>query len=140
MTRFEDTTVSGKLAGWGRLAAVVALACMPLAAVPALADWQPSGTYTSDRTAFDRAVAVGTPSALHDFLLAYPDSAMADKALELLVQHCTYLQSGSGGDQYSDNACDLQSLIAPAAGPNTGTTPFTDPPTEHSFRDNASAS
>jgi hypothetical protein len=140
MTRFEDATGSGKLAGWGRLAAVAALACLPLGALPALADWQPSGTFTSDRTAYDHAIAVGTPSALHDFLLAYPNSSLADKALELLVQHCTILKPQSGGDQYSDNACDLQSLIAPAAGPNEGTTPFVDPPTEHSSRDNASAS
>jgi len=78
------------------------------------------------------------PSALHNFIVAYPDSPLADKALELLVQHCTTLKPQASGEQYSDSSCDLQSLITPAAGPNTDTA-FTDPPNEHSFKDNAGA-
>jgi hypothetical protein len=125
-------------ARWGQIAAVTALVCLPMATLPALAAWQPSSTYTSDRTAYDHAIAVGTTSALHNFIVAYPDSPLADKALELLVQHCTTLKPQASGEQYSDSSCDLQSLITPAAGPNTDTA-FTDPPNEHSFKDNASA-
>jgi len=127
------------VARWGHVAAVTALVCLPLATLPARAAWQPSSTYTSDRTAYDHAIAVGTPSALRNFLMAYPNSPLADKALELLVQHCAILKPQATGEQYSDSSCDLQSLITPAAGPNTDT-PFTDPPIEHSFRDNASQS
>ena len=124
---------------WGRVAAVTTLVCLPLATLPALAAWQPSSTYTSDRTAYDHAIAVGTPSALRNFLMAYPNSPLANKALELLVQHCTILKPQASGEQYSDSSCDLQNLITPAAGPNT-VSPFTDPPVEHSARDNASNS
>jgi hypothetical protein len=132
--------VIGKgVARWGRVAAVTALVCLPLTTLPALAAWQPSSTYTSDRTAYDRAIAVGTPSALRNFLMAYPNSPLADRALELLVQHCTTLKPQASGEQYSDSSCDLQTLITPAAGPNTES-PFTDPPVEHSARDNASNS
>ena len=123
----------------GRLAAVTALVCLPMATLPALAAWQPSSTYTSDRTAYDHAIAVGTPVALRNFLMAYPNSPLADRALELLVQHCTTLKPQGSGEQYSDSSCDLQTLITPAAGPNTDT-PFTDPPVEHSSRHNASNS
>ena len=140
MIRFEDATGTGKRAKWARVAAVAGLLCLPLGALPALADSQPASTYTSDRTAYDHAVAVGTTSALHNFLLAYPNSALADKALELLVQHCTILKPQASGEQFSDSSCDLQALIAPAAGPNNTTTPFNDPPSEHSARDNASNS
>jgi hypothetical protein len=140
MTRLEDAAGTGKMARWGRLAAVAGLICLPLGTLPALADSQPSSTYTSDRTAYDHAIAVGTTSALHNFLLAYPNSALADKALELLVQHCTFVKPQAGEEQFSDSSCDLQALIAPAAGPNDVGTPFTDPPSEHSARDNASQS
>jgi hypothetical protein len=129
--------IGKEVARWSRVAAVTALVCMPLATLPAQAAWQPYSTWTSDRTAYDRAVAVGTTSALRDFLMAYPDSPLANKALELLVQHCTILKPQTSGEQFSDSSCDLQSLITPAAGPNTDT-PFTDPPNEHSFKDNAS--
>jgi len=135
MIRLEDATARGKLARWTRRTAVAALLCLPLGALPALADSQPSSTYASDRTAYDRAIAVGTTSALHNFLLSYPNSALADKVLELLVQHCTSLK-----EQGSDSSCDLQALIAPAAGPSNNATPFSDPPSEHSARDNASNS
>ena len=127
------------MARCARVAAVTALVCLPLATLPAMAAWQPSSTYTSDRTAYDHAIAVGTPSALRNFLMAYPNSPLADKALELLVQHCTILKPQASGEQYSDSSCDLQNLITPAAGPNTDSS-FTDPPVEHSFRDNASNS
>ena len=127
------------MARCGRVAAMTALVCLPLATLPAMAAWQPSSTYTSDRTAYDHALAVGTPSALRNFLMAYPNSPLADKALELLVQHCTILKPQATGEQYSDSSCDLQSLITPAAGTNNDS-PYTDPPVEHSFRDNASNS
>ena len=142
MTTLEEATGNARLtrrpAQARRLTAVAVLLILPLWAVPALADSQPSSTYTSDRTAYDHAIAVGTTSALHDFLLAYPNSALTNKALELLVQRCTILKLQAGDEQYLDSSCDLESLIAPAAGPNDVTTPFSDPPTEHSARDNAS--
>ena len=119
--------------------AVAALLGLPLGTLPALADSQPSGTYSSDRTAYDHAIAVGTTAALHNFLLAYPNSALADQALELLIQHCNILKP-QGDQQYSDSSCDLQALIAPAAGPNDVGAQFNDPPSEHSARDNASQS
>ena len=131
--------IGKRVARWGRVAAVTALVSLPLATLPALAAWQPSSTYTSDRTAYDHAIAVGTPTALRNFLMAYPNSPLADKALELLVQHCTTLKPQASGEQYSDSSCDLQNLITPAAGPNADS-PFTDPPVEHSARDNASNS
>ncbi len=140
MTRFDDACGKGAVAKWGRLAAVASLLFLPLGALPALADSQPSSTYTSDRTAYDHAVAVGSTSALHSFLLAYPNSALADKALELLVQHCSIIKPQAGDEQYSDSSCDLQNLIAPAAGPGIGDSEFQDPPSEHSARDNASNS
>jgi hypothetical protein len=124
----------------GGVTAVAWLLCSPLGAVSALADSQPASTYTSDRTAYDHAIAVGSASALHSFLLAYPNSALADKALELLVQHCTIYKPQASDEQFSDSSCDLQALIAPAAGPGTGDSEFHDPPSEHSFRDNASRS
>ena len=138
MTALHDAIGKG-MARLGRVAAVTALVCLPLATLPAMAAWQPSSTYTSDRTAYDHAIAVGTTSALRNFLMAYPNSPLADRALELLVQHCTTLKPQATGEQFSDSSCDLQSLIAPAAGPNSETQ-FTDPPVEHSFRDNASNS
>jgi len=131
--------ISNGVVRWARVAAVTSLVCLPLATLPALAAWQPSSTYTSDRTAYDHAIAVGTTSALRNFLMAYPNSPLADKALELLVQHCTVLKPQASGEPVSDSSCDLQSLITPAAGPNSETQ-FTDPPVEHSFRDNASNS
>jgi hypothetical protein len=137
MDRMDDATRSGTSARWGRLAAVATLLCLPLASLPAAAAWQPSSTYSSDRTAYDRAIALGTTAALHDFVLAYPNSPLADKALELLVQHCTVEKSQAKSPQFSDSSCDLQALIVPAAGPNS-TEPFQDPPTEHSASDNAS--
>jgi hypothetical protein len=140
MTSLEYGTGRSELARWGRLTAVAALLCLPLGALPALADSQPASTYASDRTAYNHAIAVGTTSALHNFLLAYPNSALADKALELLVQHCTNLKPQASGEQFSDSSCDLQALIAPAAGPNDNGTSFSDPPSEHSARDNASNS
>ena len=127
------------VARWSRVAAATALVSLSLATLPALAAWQPSSTYTSDRTAYDHAIAVGTTAALHNFIVAYPDSPLADRALELLVQRCTILKPQASGQQYPDSSCDLQSLITPAAGPNTDT-PFDDPPDEHSARDNASNS
>jgi hypothetical protein len=140
MTRLEDASGRGGVAKWARLTVVAALLCLPFGTLPALADSQPSSTYASDRTAYDHAIAVGTTSALHNFLLAYPTSALADKALELLVQHCTIFKPQAGEERFTDSSCDLQSLIAPAAGPNTGVSQFNDPPSEHSARDNASAS
>jgi len=121
----------------GRLVAAAALVLLPLWSAPVLAATQPASTWSSDRTAYDRAVAIGTPGALREFILAYPNSRLADKALELLVQHCTVLKPQASGEQSSDSSCDLQSLITPAAGPNNDD-PFTDPPTEHSFHDTAS--
>src|SRR5882724_1108367 len=118
MTRLEEMINNMKMARRTRLAAVAVLVCLPLTTLPALAAWQPSSTYTSDRTAYDRAIAVGTPSALRNFLMAYPNSPLADRALELLVQHCTTLKPQASGQQYSDSSCDLQTLITPAAGPN----------------------
>ena len=139
MTTLNEATRKARLArGLVPLTAAAALLLLPLWTLPALADSQPSATYTSDRTAYDRAVAVGTPSALRDFLLAYPNSSLTGKALDLLVQRCTILKPQAGEQEYWDNPCDLEALIAPAAGPNEPTTPFTDPPTEHSARDNAS--
>ena len=89
--------IGNEVARWSRVAAVTALVCMPLATLPAQAAWQPYSTWTSDRTAYDHAVAVGTTSALRDFLMAYPDSPLANKALELLVQHCTILKPQANG-------------------------------------------
>ena len=140
MTRFDDACGKGAVAKWGRSTAVAALLFLPLGVLPALADSQPASTYTSDRTAYDHAIAVGTTSALHNFLLAYPNSTLADKALELLVQHCTIFKPQAGQETYSDSSCDLQNLIAPAAGPGTGDSEFHDPPSEHSARDNGSNS
>jgi hypothetical protein len=112
---------------------------MPIATLPALADWQPQSTYQSDRTAYDRASQLGTPSALRNFLLAYPNSPLAEKALEQLVQHCALLNTTTPGPTpVSDSSCDLQALISPAAGPGPANNAFQDPPTEHSFRDRAS--
>src|SRR5882724_3708942 len=137
MTRLEEMINNMKMARRTRLAAVAVLLSLPLTALPAMAAWQPSSTYTSDRTAYDRAIAIGTTSALHDFVLAYPNSPLANKALELLVQHCTVQKPSASGEQHSDSSCDLQALITPAAGPNE-TAPFNDPPTEHSASDKAS--
>lgn len=137
MTMFKHEIDLRRLAKRARLGVAAVVICVPLGTLPALADSQPNSTWTSDRTAYDRALAVGTPAALRDFLMAYPNSALADKALELLVQHCTTLKPQATGAQYSDSSCDLQTLIAPAAGPGNNTS-FTDPPPEHSFRDNAS--
>jgi len=130
--------IGRSVARWGQAVAVTALVCIPLATLPAQAAWQPYSTWTSDRTAYDHAIAVGTTSALRDFLVAYPNSPLAERALELLVQHCTVLKPQGSAEQFTDSSCDLQGLIAPAAGPNTDTPPFTDPPNEHSFKDNAS--
>jgi hypothetical protein len=134
MSRLDQTTRSFLARGWflGAAAAIF----FPLA-LPALADSQPSSTWTSDRTAYDRALALGSTSALRNFLMAYPNSPLADRALEWLVQHCTSLHPQGAGSQYSDSSCDLQDLISPAAGPSNNTS-FTDPPTEHSARDTAS--
>lgn len=135
MDKFKNSFLTGRSA---RRIALFALLGMSIGAVPALAAWQPSSTFTSDRTAYDHATQVGTPSALHNFLLAYPDSPLAEKALEALVQHCTIPGGTSPGSTVQDPGCDLQSLITPAAGPGTGNGPFQDPPNEHSFRDRAS--
>ena len=139
MIRLEHSAGIGKASSRSRLMAAVAAVCLSLAALPALADSQPSSTFTSARTAYDHAVAVGTPSALHNFLLAYPNSQYASKALELLIQHCTILHPQASQQESSDSSCDLQALIAPAAGPSNNNQDD-DPPTEHSFRDNASNS
>src|SRR5262245_54497141 len=119
-------------------AAVVALLLLPLAAASVLADTQPNTTVPTARKAYDQAISIGTPSALHNFLLAYPDSTLAAKALEILVQKCAYLTEEQKLQPLND-ACNLSELIAPAAPPGGPVkTDPDDPPTEHSARDNAS--
>jgi hypothetical protein len=112
---------------------IVGAAAAMLVALPvARADRQPNTNIgAGERSAYDTAMAAGTPEALRHYLDLYPDSPQAAKVLQTLIEDCGKRLQAGGGTKGATTACDLSELIAPAAGSDIITT-FTDPPTENS--------
>jgi hypothetical protein len=136
-----------RFAACRKIPVALALGAVVLAAatLPARADRQPNTNIgAAERSAYQTAIDAGTPEALRHYLDSYPDSAKSAQLLEMLIQACSkrlqgQAQGGIGSKVNHADACDLSELIAPAAGPTTGVTGFTDPPTENSGGNRASA-
>jgi hypothetical protein len=117
-----------------RTAAIaVGMGAALLAALPAYADRQPNTNVgAGERSAYESAIADGSPAALRRYIESYPETPQAARLLQVLIEDCAKRLQASGGKKNgNDPACDLSELIAPAAGTQFTTT-YQDPPTENS--------
>ncbi len=91
------------------------LAAAAFAAAALMAYPLPAAAATDDQAAYDAAVAAGTPLALREFIIQYPDSPLTDLAFNKLNLLCVENPEYEG--------CDLDDLVIPAAGPTPATPP-----------------
>lgn len=90
------------------------MAALTLAAISIFAQPSRSFAVTDDQAAYDAAVAAGTPAALRDFILEHQDSPLVEEAFNQLNVLCTR--------DASEDGCNLDDLVLPAAGPTTTST------------------